>query len=136
MIGTVATQIGDEVLPATRTTPEAPDLHALLAVMRERGASAVTMEVSSHALELGRVDGVHFDLAVFTNLSQDHLDFHGDMEAYFAAKAELFTAAAGRRGPGVRRRRVGPPAGRGRADPADDLCPGPARRLDGRATSG
>jgi UDP-N-acetylmuramoyl-L-alanyl-D-glutamate--2,6-diaminopimelate ligase len=92
VIGTVATHIGDEVLPATRTTPEAPDLHALLAVMRERGASAVTMEVSSHALELGRVDGVHFDLAVFTNLSQDHLDFHGDMESYFRAKAQLFTA--------------------------------------------
>ncbi len=114
VIGTVATQIGDEVLPATRTTPEAPDLHALLAVMRERGASAVTMEVSSHALELGRVDGVHFDLAVFTNLSQDHLDFHGDMESYFAAKAQLFTAAAGRRGAGLRRRRVGPAAGGGR----------------------
>ncbi len=92
VIGTVATHIGDEVLPATRTTPEAPDLHSLLAVMRERGASAVTMEVSSHALELGRVDGVHFDLAVFTNLSQDHLDFHGDMESYFGAKAALFTA--------------------------------------------
>ncbi len=92
IIGTVATHIGDEVIPATRTTPEAPDLHALLAVMRERGASAVTMEVSSHALELGRVDGMHFDLAVFTNLSQDHLDFHGDMDAYFAAKAALFTA--------------------------------------------
>ncbi len=92
MIGTVATHIGAEVLPATRTTPEAPDLHALLAVMRERGASAVTMEVSSHALELGRVDGVLFDLAVFTNLSQDHLDFHGDMDSYFAAKAALFTA--------------------------------------------
>jgi UDP-N-acetylmuramoyl-L-alanyl-D-glutamate--2,6-diaminopimelate ligase len=98
VIGTVATHIGDDVLPATRTTPEAPDLHALLAVMRERGASAVTMEVSSHALELGRVDGVLFDLAMFTNLSQDHLDFHGDMESYFRAKAQLFTprrAAAG-----------------------------------------
>ena len=98
VIGTVATHIGDEVLPATRTTPEAPDLHALLAVMRERGASAVTLEVSSHALELGRVDGVVFDLAVFTNLSQDHLDFHGDMGSYFRAKAALFTpqrAAAG-----------------------------------------
>ncbi len=92
VIGTVATHIGDEVLPATRTTPEAPDLHALLAVMRERGASAVTMEVSSHALELGRVDGVRFDLAVFTNLTQDHLDFHGTMESYYAAKAQLFTA--------------------------------------------
>jgi UDP-N-acetylmuramoyl-L-alanyl-D-glutamate--2,6-diaminopimelate ligase len=91
VIGTVATHIGDEVLPSTRTTPEAPDLHALLAVMRERGATAVTMEVSSHALALGRVDGVHFDLAVFTNLTRDHLDFHGDMESYFAAKAQLFT---------------------------------------------
>jgi UDP-N-acetylmuramoyl-L-alanyl-D-glutamate--2,6-diaminopimelate ligase len=98
VIGTVATHIGDEVLPATRTTPEAPDLHALLAVMRERGAWAVTMEVSSHALELGRVDGVHFDLAVFTNLSQDHLDFHGDMESYFRAKAQLFTAQRAARG--------------------------------------
>jgi UDP-N-acetylmuramoyl-L-alanyl-D-glutamate--2,6-diaminopimelate ligase len=92
VIGTVATHLGDDVLPATRTTPEAPDLHALLAVLRERGGSAVTMEVSSHALELGRVDGVLFDLAVFTNLSQDHLDFHGDMESYFAAKSQLFTA--------------------------------------------
>jgi UDP-N-acetylmuramoyl-L-alanyl-D-glutamate--2,6-diaminopimelate ligase len=92
VLGTVATQIGDEVLPAVRTTPEAPDVHALLAVMRERGATAVTMEVSSHALALGRVDGIRFDLAVFTNLTQDHLDFHGDMEAYFAAKSRLFTA--------------------------------------------
>lgn len=91
VIGTVATQIGDEVLPATRTTPEAPDLHAILAVMVQRGASAVTMEVSSHALSMGRVDGLRFDLAVFTNLSQDHLDFHGDLESYFAAKAGLFT---------------------------------------------
>jgi UDP-N-acetylmuramoyl-L-alanyl-D-glutamate--2,6-diaminopimelate ligase len=91
LMGTVATQIGDEVLPSVRTTPEAPDVHALLAVMRQRGATAVTMEVSSHALALGRVDGVVFDLAVFTNLSQDHLDFHGDMEHYFAAKAGLFT---------------------------------------------
>jgi UDP-N-acetylmuramoyl-L-alanyl-D-glutamate--2,6-diaminopimelate ligase len=91
VIGTVAIQLGDDVLPATRTTPEAPDLHAVLAVMRERGAWAVTMEVSSHALSLGRVDGVRFDLAVFTNLSQDHLDFHGDMDSYFAAKAGLFT---------------------------------------------
>ncbi len=90
VIGTVAVQLGDEVLPATRTTPEAPDLHAVLAVMRQRGAWAVTMEVSSHALSLGRVDGVQFDLAVFTNLSRDHLDFHGDMESYFEAKATLY----------------------------------------------
>lgn len=91
VIGTVATQIGDVALPATRTTPEAPDLHALLAVMEQRGATAVTLEVSSHALSLGRVDGLVFGLAAFTNLSQDHLDFHGDMESYFRAKAALFT---------------------------------------------
>jgi UDP-N-acetylmuramoyl-L-alanyl-D-glutamate--2,6-diaminopimelate ligase len=98
LIGTVATQIGDEVLPAERTTPEAPDVHALLAVMLERAVSAVTMEVSSHALDLGRVDGIRFDLAVFTNLSRDHLDFHGDMDSYFAAKAELFTTHRARAG--------------------------------------
>lgn len=91
VIGTVATQVGDEVLPSVRTTPESPDVHGLLAVMHQRGASDVVMEVSSHALELGRVDGVVFGLAVFTNLSRDHLDFHGDMESYFAAKAALFT---------------------------------------------
>jgi UDP-N-acetylmuramoyl-L-alanyl-D-glutamate--2,6-diaminopimelate ligase len=90
VIGTVATQVGDEVLPAERTTPEAPEVHALLAVMRQRGVQAVTMEVSSHALALGRVDGLRFGLAVFSNLTQDHLDFHGDMESYFAAKARLF----------------------------------------------
>ncbi len=93
LIGTVATHVGAEVLPSARTTPEAPDVHALLAGMRQRGASAVTMEVSSHAMSLGRVDGICFDLAVFTNLSQDHLDFHGDLASYFAAKAELFTPA-------------------------------------------
>lgn len=98
VIGTVATQVGDEVLPSVRTTPEAPDVHALLAVMRERGVDTVTMEVSSHALELGRVDGVTFDVAGFTNLSRDHLDFHGDMPGYFAAKAALFTARRARAG--------------------------------------
>lgn len=91
VIGTTGTWIGDEVLPSARTTPEAPDLHALLAVMRERGVTAVAMEVSSHALTLGRVDGLRFDRAVFTQLSQDHLDFHGTMEDYFAAKRALFT---------------------------------------------
>jgi UDP-N-acetylmuramoyl-L-alanyl-D-glutamate--2,6-diaminopimelate ligase len=91
LIGTVAIQVGDDVIPATRTTPEAPDLHGLLAAMRQRGVTAVTMEVSSHALVMGRVDGVRFDLALFTNFSQDHLDFHGDLESYFAAKAQLFT---------------------------------------------
>lgn len=96
LIGTVAVRIGDEELPSARTTPEAPDLHALLAVLVQRGAGAVTLEVSSHALALGRVDGVRFDLAVFTNLSQDHLDFHHTLEQYFATKAELFTQARAR----------------------------------------
>jgi UDP-N-acetylmuramoyl-L-alanyl-D-glutamate--2,6-diaminopimelate ligase len=96
IIGTVAIHIGDERVTASRTTPEAPDLHALLAVMVRRGVRAVTLEVSSHALALGRVDGVVFDLAVFTNLSQDHLDFHGTIDEYFAAKAALFTAERAR----------------------------------------
>ena len=91
LLGTVLTRIGDDVLASARTTPEAPDLQALLAVMRERGTTAVAMEVSSHALALGRVDGVRFDVAGFTNLSQDHLDFHGSMAEYEAAKASLFT---------------------------------------------
>jgi UDP-N-acetylmuramoyl-L-alanyl-D-glutamate--2,6-diaminopimelate ligase len=92
-VGTVETRIGDVSLPSVRTTPEATDLQALFAVMRERGVQAVTMEVSSHALALRRVAGTHFDVAVFTNLSQDHLDFHGDLARYYAAKRELFTAA-------------------------------------------
>ncbi|HVE63247.1 MAG TPA: UDP-N-acetylmuramoyl-L-alanyl-D-glutamate--2,6-diaminopimelate ligase [Mycobacteriales bacterium] len=92
LIGTVETRVAGDVMPSEHTTPEAPDLHALLAVMRERGATGVAMEVSSHGLALGRVDGVHYAAAVFTNLSQDHLDFHADMEDYFAAKAALFDA--------------------------------------------
>ncbi len=91
VIGTVGTRVGDDVVPTARTTPEATDVHALLAVMRERGVTAVTMEVSSHALRLGRVDGVRFDVAGFTNLSPDHLDFHVDLEDYFDAKSTLFT---------------------------------------------
>jgi UDP-N-acetylmuramoyl-L-alanyl-D-glutamate--2,6-diaminopimelate ligase len=92
LIGTIETRVGVEALPSDRTTPEATDLHALFAVMRERAVDAVAMEVSSHALALGRVDGLVFDVAAFTNLSQDHLDFHHDMATYFAAKADLFTA--------------------------------------------
>ena len=98
LLGTVLTRVGDDVLPSLRTTPEAPELQALLAVMRERGTTAVAMEVSSHALALGRVDGVRFDVAAFTNLSQDHLDFHGSMQEYEAAKASLFTSARARTG--------------------------------------
>jgi UDP-N-acetylmuramoyl-L-alanyl-D-glutamate--2,6-diaminopimelate ligase len=97
-LGTVGTRIGDETLPSVRTTPEAPDLQAILAVMRERGVSHVSMEVSSHALTFGRVDGLIFDVAGFTNLSQDHLELHGDMEAYFSAKAALFSPDRSRRG--------------------------------------
>jgi UDP-N-acetylmuramoyl-L-alanyl-D-glutamate--2,6-diaminopimelate ligase len=93
LIGTIETHLAGTVVPSVRTTPEAPELQALLAVMRERGVGAVAMEVSSHALALGRVDGIRFAVAVFTNLSQDHLDFHGDMAAYYAAKASLFTPA-------------------------------------------
>ena len=98
LLGTVETRVAGEVQPSVRTTPEAPDLQALLAVMRERAVTAVAMEVSSHALSLGRVDGLVFDVAGFTNLSQDHLDFHATLEEYEAAKAQLFTAAHSRQG--------------------------------------
>ena len=90
LIGGVETRIGRERLPSSLTTPEAPDLQALFAVMAERGVTAAAMEVSSHSLALGRVAGTSFDVAVFTNLSQDHLDFHTGMEDYFRAKASLF----------------------------------------------
>ena len=85
-------------LTGARTTPEAPDLQARLADLVSAGFTDVAMEVSSHALSLHRVDGVVFDVAVFTNLGQDHLDFHGTPEAYFAAKAQLFEAGRSRRG--------------------------------------
>lgn len=91
LIGTVETRIGDERIESVRTTPEATDLHAILGVMRERGVDACVMEVSSHALAMHRVDGVVYDVALFTNLSQDHLDFHSSMDDYFRAKASLFT---------------------------------------------
>ncbi len=96
LIGTVGVFLGEETVKTPFTTPEAPQLQALLAVMRERGLDSVSMEVSSHALRLGRVDGIEFALAAFTNLSQDHLDFHADMEDYFAAKALLFDGRARR----------------------------------------
>ncbi|HEX6755333.1 MAG TPA: UDP-N-acetylmuramoyl-L-alanyl-D-glutamate--2,6-diaminopimelate ligase [Mycobacteriales bacterium] len=90
LIGTVETRVAGVSVPSKRTTPEAPDLQATFAAMRERGVTAVAMEVSSHALALGRVDGTRFAAGAFTNLSQDHLDFHAGMEDYFAAKALLF----------------------------------------------
>jgi UDP-N-acetylmuramoyl-L-alanyl-D-glutamate--2,6-diaminopimelate ligase len=91
LVGTVETRIGDEVVAALRTTPEAPELQSLAAVMRERHMRNLFMEVSSHAVSLNRIGGSHFNIAAFTNLSQDHLDFHGDMDTYFAAKAALFS---------------------------------------------
>jgi UDP-N-acetylmuramoyl-L-alanyl-D-glutamate--2,6-diaminopimelate ligase len=94
LIGTVATMIGEESVAAGLTTPEAPDVQALLAVMRDQGTDVVAMEVSSHALTMGRADGIDFAVGAFTNLSQDHLDFHADMEDYFAAKARLFDGRA------------------------------------------
>ncbi|WP_446221639.1 UDP-N-acetylmuramoyl-L-alanyl-D-glutamate--2,6-diaminopimelate ligase [Nocardia sp. IBHARD005] len=92
LIGTIETRIGGQRVPSALTTPEAPQLHAMFAAMVEQGVDAVVMEVSSHALALGRVDGVRFAVGAFTNLSQDHLDFHAGFEDYFAAKRRLFDA--------------------------------------------
>lgn len=91
LIGTVDTRIGDEIISSVRTTPEAPELQSLAATMRERHMRNLFMEVSSHAISLNRISGSNFKIAAFTNLSQDHLDFHPDMDHYFAAKAALFT---------------------------------------------
>jgi UDP-N-acetylmuramoyl-L-alanyl-D-glutamate--2,6-diaminopimelate ligase len=91
VIGTAGVRLGDTVIPSARTTPEAPDLQALLALLHERGADVVAMEVSSHALALRRVDGTRFAVVGFTHLTQDHLDFHLDMDSYFKAKQRLFT---------------------------------------------
>ena len=91
MIGTVGITIDLDTYPGSFTTPEAPELQETVAAMRERCLTHLVMEVSSHALSEKRVRGAHFDIAAFTNLTQDHLDFHGTMESYFAAKALLFT---------------------------------------------
>ncbi|WP_336209119.1 UDP-N-acetylmuramoyl-L-alanyl-D-glutamate--2,6-diaminopimelate ligase [Nonomuraea sp. LPB2021202275-12-8] len=90
LVGGVEIHAGDLRFEPRLTTPEASELHGLFALMREQGVTAAAMEVSSHALALGRVDGVFYDVALFTNLSQDHLDFHKDFDDYFATKARLF----------------------------------------------
>ncbi len=90
VLGTVVYSVGREDREATRTTPEAPDVQQMFREMLDNGCSAAVMEVSSHALALKRVDGVRFAAGVFSNLTRDHLDFHGDMETYFAAKRRLF----------------------------------------------
>lgn len=90
LVGTMANMIGEEVLPTERTTPESFELQKLFAKMRDGGCTHVIMEVSSHAVTLERIGGIHFDVAAFTNLTEDHLDFHKTMDAYCDAKAELF----------------------------------------------
>ena len=98
VIGTTGIRFGDVALAAGRTTPEAVHLHALLGAMGESGVDSVAMEVSSHAVAEKRIDGLLFDVAGFTNLTRDHLDYHGTMDRYFAAKARLFTPAHAKRG--------------------------------------
>ena len=92
LLGTVQYQIGQRVIPATRTTPESVEIQEMMSEMIEAGCGGVSMEVSSHALDQSRVTEVDFDVAVFTNLSQDHLDYHGTMENYFESKVKLFSA--------------------------------------------
>lgn len=91
LVGTIQNMIGERVLPSGHTTPDPYDLQSMFSLMVAEGCQYAVMEVSSHALDQGRVDGCHFDAAVFTNLTQDHLDYHGTMENYLAAKKKLFT---------------------------------------------
>lgn len=91
VVGTIEISAGRDTIPSQLTTPEAVQLHSLMALFRERQVGAAAMEVSSHAISYRRTAGLHFDVAGFTNLTQDHLDLHGSMEDYFTAKAELFT---------------------------------------------
>jgi len=95
ILGTIQYVVGSEVRPSGQTTPEALDIEAMLATMRDRGVKGVAMEVSSHALALSRVGGLAFDVGVFTNLTQDHLDFHGSLDEYGRAKRRLFELLAG-----------------------------------------
>ena len=91
VIGTIQNVICGEIMSTVNTTPNAFELNRLFSIMREKGCEYVVMEVSSHALEMGRVDGLHFNTAVFTNLTQDHLDYHLNMENYYLAKKKLFS---------------------------------------------
>ena len=95
LIGTVRYEIGQRLIPAQRTTPEALEIQQMMAQMLRADCQACVMEVSSHALEQKRVQGVEWDVGIFTNLTRDHLDYHGSMENYFAAKKKLFAALAG-----------------------------------------
>lgn len=97
VIGTISARVVDHELPVLHTTPEATELQAMLATMRDRDVATVAMEVSSHALDQHRVDGTKFAAVCFTNLSHDHLDYHSSLDAYFAAKARLFTPEFSRR---------------------------------------
>jgi UDP-N-acetylmuramoyl-L-alanyl-D-glutamate--2,6-diaminopimelate ligase len=91
LVGTVETRVGETRLPSSRTTPESADVQELFAGMIAEGVTAVSMEVSSHAIDLHRVDGLHFAVAAFTNLTQDHLDYHHTLEEYWSVKRRLFT---------------------------------------------
>ena len=136
LLGTVKSVIGGVEHEVERTTPEAIDLQRTFRAMLDAGDSACVMEVSSHALELRRADAIHFAAAIFTNLTQDHLDFHPTMEDYFAAKRRLFVGMDTRHAVRQRRRSVRSAAGR-RADRsrADHLRPATTRPPTGPPTS-
>ncbi len=135
VIGTVGTRIGGQDVKTALTTPEAPDLHALFAVMVEQGVQACAMEVSSHALVMGRVAGVVFDVAAFLNLGRDHLDFHTDVEDYFRGEGLAVHPRAHPPRPDQRRRRPRPAAARGGDRPDGDvLALGADRPTGGRRT--
>ena len=131
VIGTVNYRAGQKTWPAPVTTPESLDLQRLLRAMRADGVSHVCMEVSSHALDLHRVDRAAFDVGVFTNLSQDHLDYHRDLDDYFAAKSRLFLEIlANGGGPRPGGAQPGRPPGARVAPPG--AGPGPDLRLPSR----
>ena len=116
LLGTVESRVGGQVRPVVRTTPEAIDLQRTFREMLDAGDRSVALEASSHASVLGRLDRVRFDVLVFTNLTQDHLDFHGSMDDYYAAKRRLFVRRRAAARGGQRRRRVRAAARRGAAD--------------------